>query len=155
MLQANRITLIFGKICSGKSTFSDALCYVTKAKRITVSDVVKRLSGRAKRSELQDTAGLDIAIAGELVAEIDKYDRVVIDGIRQLFIARYIIDNFQAENVDMIWLEVPDEIRRYRFNDRMQVKDDSTFEQADKKDDKLGLSELQKALEKSYVTINN
>ena len=52
MIETKRIVLLFGKICSGKSTYADALCFVTKAKRITVSDIVKRISGKATRSEL-------------------------------------------------------------------------------------------------------
>ena len=40
MIQTKRIVLLFGKICSGKSTYANALSYITKAKRITVSDIV-------------------------------------------------------------------------------------------------------------------
>jgi cytidylate kinase len=155
MIQTNKIVLIFGKICSGKSTYADALCYVTKAKRITVSDIVKRVSGKASRSELQKTAHMDKEICVELVAEINKYDKVVIDGIRQYSIVLELAAEFGQDALDLIWLEVADDVRRYRFHDRAISKDDITFEEADTRDEKLGLKELQDKLKDSYIVINN
>jgi predicted kinase len=155
MINTNRIVLLFGKICSGKSTYADALCYVTKAKRITVSDIVKRVSGKASRSELQNTAHMDQDICHELCQEINKYDKVVIDGIRQYTIVLGLAAEYGLENLDLIWLEVPDDVRRYRFHDRSISKDDITFEEADARDEKLGLKELQDKLKDSYIIINN
>jgi dephospho-CoA kinase len=155
MIKTNQIVLLFGKICSGKSTYADALCYVTKAKRITVSDIVKRVSGKVSRSELQNTAHMDLSICEELASEIKKYDKVVVDGIRQYSIVVGLAAEFGLENLDLIWLEVPDEIRRYRFTDRAIAKDDISFEEADARDEKLGLLELQDKLKDSYIVINN
>ena len=155
MIKTNQIVLLFGKICSGKSTYADALCYVTKAKRITVSDIVKRVSGKVSRSELQNTAHMDLNICEELASEIKKYDKVVVDGIRQYSIVVGLAAEFGLENLDLIWLEVPDEIRRYRFTDRAIAKDDISFEEADARDEKLGLLELQDKLKDSYIVINN
>jgi cytidylate kinase len=155
MIKTKRIVLLFGKICSGKSTYADALCYVTKAKRITVSDIVKRVSGKVSRSELQGTAHMDQDIINELCVEIDKYDRIVIDGIRQPSIAIGLVKRYGIENVDMIWLEVPDNIRKYRFYDRAISKDDIFFEEADARDEKLGLKLLAESLKDSYIIINN
>jgi dephospho-CoA kinase len=155
MLQTKKIVLLFGKICSGKSTYADALCYVTKAKRITVSDIVKRVSGKVSRSELQNTAHMDQDICHELCQEINKYDKVVIDGIRQYTIVTGLVSEYGLENLDLIWLEVPDATRRYRFYDRAISKDDITFEAADERDEKLGLKELQDKLKDSYIIVNN
>lgn len=155
MLQTKKIVLIFGKICSGKSTYADALCYVTKAKRITVSDIVKRVSGKATRSELQNTQNLDMQIAEELIAEIQKYDKVVIDGIRQSTIVWGLINEFGFENINMLWLEASDEVRKYRFYDRSIAKDDLSFEEADLRDEDLGLLEVAKVFENWYIKINN
>ena len=155
MIQTKKIVLLFGKICSGKSTYADALCYVTKAKRITVSDIVKRVSGKASRSELQNTAHMDQDICHELCQEINKYDKVVIDGIRQYTIVTGLVSEYGLENLDLIWLEVPDATRRYRFYDRAISKDDITFEAADERDEKLGLKELQDKLKDSYIIVNN
>ena len=155
MIKTERIVLLFGKICSGKSTYADALCYITKAKRITVSDIVKRVSGKISRSELQNTAHMDVEIIKELCAEINKYDKVVIDGIRQYSIVLGLSTEYGLSNIDMIWLEVPDEIRKYRFHDRAISKDDITFEEADARDERLGLKELAESLKKTYIIINN
>ena len=155
MIKTEKVVLLFGKICSGKSTYADALCYITKAKRITVSDIVKRVSGKISRSELQNTAHMDVEIIKELCAEINKYDKVVIDGIRQYSIVLGLSTEYGLSNIDMIWLEVPDEIRKYRFHDRAISKDDITFEEADARDEKLGLLELQDKLKDSYIIINN
>lgn len=155
MIKTEKVVLLFGKICSGKSTYADALCYITKAKRITVSDIVKRVSGKISRSELQNTAHMDVEIIKELCAEINKYDKVVIDGIRQYTIVLGLSTEYGLSNIDMIWLEVPDEIRKYRFYDRSISKDDITFEDADARDEKLGLLELQDKLKDSYIIINN
>ena len=155
MISTNKIVLLFGKICSGKSTYADALCYITKAKRITVSDIVKRVSGKISRSELQNTAHMDVEIIKELCVEINKYDKVVIDGIRQYSIVLGLSTEYGLSNIDMIWLEVPDEIRKYRFHDRAISKDDITFEEADARDERLGLKELAESLKKTYTIINN
>lgn len=155
MLSTKRIVLLFGKICSGKSTYADALCYVTKSKRITVSDIVKRVSGKTSRSELQDTQNLDAQIADELIAEIQKYDKVVVDGIRQSSIVWGLINEFGLDNIDMIWLEASDEVRKYRFYDRAIAKDDLSFEDADQRDVNLGLLDVAKAFESWYIKVNN
>ena len=155
MIITNKIVLLFGKICSGKSTYADALCYVTKAKRITVSDIVKRVSGKISRSELQNTAHMDKEIALELIQVISSYDKVVVDGIRQYTIVLELAAEYGIDNLDLIWLEVPDDIRKYRFHDRAVSKDDITFEDADARDEKLGLKDLQDKLKDSYITINN
>ncbi len=155
MIKTKRIVLLFGKICSGKSTYADALCYITKAKRITVSDIVKRVSGKVSRSELQNTAHMDQDICHELCQEINKYDRVVIDGIRQYSIVMGLAAEYGLYNLDLVWLETPDEIRKYRFRDRAVSKDDITFEDADARDEKLGLLELQNKLKDLYIIVNN
>lgn len=155
MLKTNKIVLLFGKICSGKSTYADALSYVTKARRITVSDIVKRVSGKVSRSELQDTAHMDLNIAKELIKEIDNYDKVVIDGIRQYSIVSELVLHYGVENIDMVWLETSNEIRKYRFCDRSVSKDDINFEEADARDEALGLLDLQEKLKDQYIIINN
>jgi cytidylate kinase len=155
MIQTKRIVLLFGKICSGKSTYANALSYITKAKRITVSDIVKRVSGKASRSELQNTAHMDQDICHELCQEINKYNKVVIDGIRQYTIVMGLVAEYGIENLDLVWLETPDDVRKYRFHDRAISKDDITFEEADLRDESLGLKELQDKLKDLYITVNN
>lgn len=155
MINTKNIVLLFGKICSGKSTYANALCYVTKAKRITVSDIVKRVSGKVTRSELQQTQDLDADIAAELINEINKYDKIVIDGIRQDTIVWHIVNYFGMDAIDMVWLEVPDEIRKHRFYDRVVAKDDISFEEADQRDVELGLERVAEVFKNWYIIINN
>ena len=155
LVGSKRVTLLFGKICSGKSTYAKAAVKATGGTHITVSDIVKRVSGKSTRSELQNTAHMDKLIAEELVNEIAKHDYVFVDGIRQKSIAHQVCKRFGVDNVMMIWLNVPDEMRRLRFEGRAVKKDDISFEEADYRDNKLGLEELQKSLEKSYIKFNN
>ena len=150
-----RVTLLFGKICSGKSTFAKTAVEATGGTHITVSDIVKKVSGKVTRSELQTTAHMDVLISEELINEIAKHDYVFVDGIRQKSIVHNVCKRFGVDNVMMIWLNVPDEMRRLRFENRRVKKDDITFEEADYRDNKLGLEELQKSLEKSYIKLNN
>jgi len=75
--------------------------------------------------------------------------------IRQYSIVLGLAAEFGLENLDLIWLEVPDDVRKYRFYDRSISKDDITFEDADARDEKLGLLELQDKLKDSYIIINN
>lgn len=155
MLQS-KITLVFGKICSGKSTFTDNLCLQTTSKRVTVSDVVKRVSGMTTRSELQQTKDLDTLIAEELIIQIYLHNGpIVIDGIRQYSIVLHLVKEFGIKNIDLIWLEVPDNVRKFRFTNRAIAKDDISFEEADKRDELLGLTELQEKLKDIYTVINN
>jgi hypothetical protein len=80
---------------------------------------------------------------------------VVIDGIRQYSIVLGLAAEYGLDSLDLIWLEVPDDIRKYRFYDRAISKDDITFEEADARDEKLGLKELQDKLKNSYTIVNN
>lgn len=155
MINTKRIVLLFGRICSGKSTYAEALCYVTKAKRITVSDIVRQVSGKTTRSELQQTQSLDFDIATELIAEIMKYERVVVDGIRQDTIVWHLVNEFGSQSIDMIWLDVPDEVRKHRFYDRVIAKDDLSFEEADQRDDQLGLGRVAEVFKSWYIKVNN
>lgn len=155
MLETKKIVLLFGRICSGKSTYADALCYITKAKRITVSDIVKKVSGAATRSNLQETSHLDGEIAKELINNINNYEKVVIDGIRQSAIVNRIVHEYGISNIDMIWLDVPEEVRRQRFYARSVSKDDISFEEAQKRDNMLGLEELELKFKGIYKNIIN
>ena len=98
---------------------------------------------------------MDKEIALELMEEINKYDKVVIDGIRQYSIVLELAAEYGFTELDLVWLEVPDNIRKYRFYDRAISKDDITFEEADARDEKLGLKELQDKLKDTYIKINN
>lgn len=136
------IVLVFGRLCSGKGTYCEA--YADQGyHHITTSDIVKRLSGHATRDQLQGTKDLDAAIGEEMVKEIAKHDKIIIDGIRQTKIVDAIVDAY-GDKVDMIWLDVPERIRRDRFVMRGAAKDNQTFDDAEAGDTTLGLDDVEK-----------
>ena len=142
-----KIVFLFGEICSGKSTYD----FGEQSMRITVSNIVKRLMQSEDREVLQKTKHLDNIIADEIIEEIDNIfgyvdplpQTIIIDGIRQYSIVeqvqQYLPDNAQVEYK---WLEVDSAERKRRFEARKDPKDTLTFEEAEKRDNELGLSEL-------------
>lgn len=142
-----KIVLLFGEICSGKSTYD----FGEQSMRITVSNIVKRLMQSEDREVLQKTKHLDSIIADEIIEEIGNIfgyvdplpHTIIIDGIRQYSIVeqvqQHLPDNAQVEYK---WLQVDREERKRRFEARKDPKDTLTFEEAEKRDNELGLSEL-------------
>jgi predicted kinase len=138
------IILVYGKLCSGKGTFCGNY---TDYVKIVTSDVVRQVSGETKRSGLGKTAHLDTAIAAELKKQISHQinngNKVIVDGIRQKSIVSHILQQFGEDNVEQIWLEVPNDELKRRFNSRGADKDDQEFEKSYKQDEELGLGELE------------
>jgi dephospho-CoA kinase len=133
-MRQSDIILVFGRICSGKSSFQ------TNAHRIVVSDIVRKLINSNDRSQLQNTQHLDEQIAEEILRQMESYDylmshdllrvhNIVIDGIRQPSIVEYILERFPEAH--LIWLDVPQEVRRRRYETRNAEKDTESFDQAD------------------------
>ena len=88
-MTTNKITLLFGRICSGKSTmYSDA-------KRIVVSSIVKGILETTDRDKLQNSMHLDKEIAESICMCLhhygEQYPHVVVDGIRQSSIVYHIL----------------------------------------------------------------
>lgn len=142
-----KIVFLFGEICSGKSTYD----FGEQSMRITVSNIVKRLMQSEDREVLQKSKHLDNIIADEIIEEIHNIfgyvdplpQTIIIDGIRQYSIVelvqQYLPDNVEVEYK---WLEVDSAERKRRFEARKDPKDTLTFEEAEKRDNELGLSEL-------------
>ena len=144
-----KIVFLFGEICSGKST----LDFGEFSMRITVSNIVKRLMQSESREVLQNSKHLDSAIADEIVEEIDNIfgfvyphpPTIIIDGIRQYSIVEQVqqwLTNSTKIKLEYKWLEVDSVERKRRFEARKDPKDTLTFEEAEKRDNALGLSEL-------------
>ena len=144
-----KVLFLFGPICSGKSTVDLG----QQSIRITVSNVVKRLMQSEDREVLQKSKHLDNIIADEIIEEISMISNfvdivpqyIVIDGIRQYSIVKQIeqwITNSTNIQMEYVWLEVPTAERKRRFEARKDPKDTLTFEEAEKRDNALGLSEL-------------
>ena len=148
----SKIILLSGKLCSGKGYCSANL--YSDFKHIVVSGIVKRLSKATSRSELTKTQHLDDQIASALISEIQKYDEVVVDGIRQLSIVKQLIERF-GDIVELVWVEVPKAELKQRFEQRKDKKDDTSFEQALEFDSKLGLDEVERFMKKHGTVIRN
>lgn len=143
-----RISFIIGKLCSGKSTMCDSL-FEKGWDVLSASSIAKRLSGYDTRAGLSTTKDLEEAIAKELVRAIaSNRNNVVIDGVRQLGIIKAIEKYFDhIADIDFIYLDVDDQERLRRFNERADVKDDLTLVEGDEKDLGLGLAEVLEYIE--------
>ena len=149
-----KIVFLFGEICSGKSTYNHGEDSIT----LTVSNVVKQLMQSEDREVLQNSKHLDTRIADEIAEDIWYYmsfgvgyidgapECYIVDGIRQYSILQLLEQYLQKEFPDLPieykWLEVDREERKRRFEARKDPKDTLTFEEAEKRDNALGLSEL-------------
>lgn len=142
-----KIVFLFGEICSGKSTYD----FGESSMRITVSNIVKKLMQSEDREVLQNSKHLDTTIADGIIQEIDNIfgfvypspQTIIIDGIRQYSIVQQ-VEQWLPDNaeVEYKWLEVDSVERKRRFEARKDPKDTLTFEEAEKRDNALGLSEL-------------
>lgn len=149
-----KVLFLFGEICSGKSTYDFGHSTV----KLTVSDVVKRLMQSEDREVLQNSKHLDTKIADEIAEDIWNYtsfgvgyidgtpECYIVDGIRQYSILQQLEQYLQREFPDLPieykWLEVDSAERKRRFEARKDPKDTLTFQEAEKRDNMLGLSEL-------------
>ena len=133
-MKQSEIILVFGRICSGKSSFQ------ASAHRIVVSDIVRKLINSNDRSQLQNTQHLDQQIAEKILQKMESYDylmshdllrvhNIVVDGIRQASIVEYILERFPEAH--LVWLEVPTETRKRRYETRNADKDTESFDVAD------------------------
>jgi hypothetical protein len=149
-----KVLFLFGEICSGKSTYEPE----GKSVRLTVSNVVKKLMQSEDREVLQKTKHMDTMIANEIANDLWHYDTfifeskdttpdyLIIDGIRQATILTVLESYIQRSHpnwsVEYKWLEVDREERKRRFDARKDHKDTLSFDEAEKRDNELGLSNL-------------
>lgn len=128
------IILIFGRICSGKSSFQ------ASAYRLVVSDIVRELINSNDRVQLQNTQHLDQDIAKEIIQWVENHQylmshnllpirNLVVDGIRQSSIVECVLE--RLPDASMIWLDVPEDTRRRRYEIRNAEKDTESFDIAD------------------------
>lgn len=152
----NKITLLFGRICSGKSSYrSDELI-----PRVVVSTLVRSVIAdfAATRDQLQDTMHLDNLIADHIIKTVDIYEAsygrgVIIDGIRQVSIVEKVLEKYP--DAELVWLEVPEEERKRRYESRKDIKDVDPFEIADTKPIELECQKIYEAYKDRLVIINN
>lgn len=136
------IILVCGNIACGKGTYCQTK-YAGYA-HITVSDIVKRLSNQTERSELGKTAHLDNAIVEALIQQIDQYNKVVVDGIRQVSILYELEQYYESEIKKIVWLDVPRDVCEQRFASRQDKKDNLDYDAATKSDEQLGINSVER-----------
>lgn len=152
------IILVFGRICSGKSTFR------TGSYRIIVSNIVRDLVKSNDRDELQNSMHLDERIAEEIIGVLDATTTciekgiiqpkpIVVDGIRQASIVEKVQQWYPDTN--MVWLEVPEEKRKWRYENRGAGKDTESFEVADNKPIELECQNIFSIFKKQLQIIHN
>lgn len=146
------LVLIQGRICSGKDHYVARMPDDPSMLKINVSDIVREIVQSNDRSKLQNSKHFDQQIADKILEKLKESDSwvAIVYGTRQLSIFYKLLD-FSRINLlhsRVVWLEVPQNIRKKRYNDR--GRDSVDFFEAEKKDDALGLSELEKYLKYSY-----
>lgn len=154
-----KITLLFGRICSGKGHLCDMIKEYQNGTIIHTSSAVKSLCMATDRESLQSTANLDAAISKLLLDRIsllyNEVGQIVVEGIRQKSIVEAIMAVY---NVDLVWIECSKPTRMKRFHSRKDPKDaGANFDYVDGLDDLLGLEELEmylKSLPQTTILIN-
>lgn len=145
-----KLTLLFGRICSGKSSlYKDSY-------RIVVSDLVRGIINSTSREDLQKTMHLDDKIAESIVMVVDAasdHSHVVVDGIRQASIVEKVLQHYP--NAELVWLEVPVEERKRRYEARKDAKDVEPFEVADNKPIELECQKIYSIFKEQLKVINN
>jgi hypothetical protein len=157
-MNKSEVILVFGRICSGKSTFQ------SQQHRIIVSNIVRSLLDTNDRSVLQNSLNMDMKIAEEIVSCIEeikvgmkynliKHKNIIVDGIRQTSIVDYILERYP--DAKLVWLQVPTEKRRQRYELRADSKDTESFDVADNKPIELECQKIFSIFEDKLQIINN
>ncbi len=127
-------------------------------RRIVVSDIVKRIVSSNNRDALQNSLHLDSQIATTLInsiyiATMANEEYIVVDGIRQTTIVDRVLSVYP--DAELIWLEVPVEERKRRYENRKDVKDVEPFEVADSKPIELECQRIFDTFKDKLTIINN
>lgn len=153
-----KVTLLFGRICSGKSSYREG----ELIPRIVVSNLVRALisehGGTANRDKLQNTLYLDNLIADSILLCLDTYKHaygldIIVDGIRQVSIVERVLEVYP--DAELVWLEVPTEERKRRYESRGDAKDVEPFEIADNKPIELECQNIFSTFKDKITIINN
>ncbi len=136
------IILVSGNLCSGKGHYCQTK--YPDFKHIVVSNIVKSLINSSERSKLANTKYLDMMIIRILIEQINAFNKVIVDGIRQQSIIHALELHYGQQIKKVIWLDVPEDVRRQRFDKRGNVKDDIAFDQAMQMDRGLGIDDVER-----------
>lgn len=145
-----KIKIVVGEICSGKSSYIQKLrlkaCNENVSfTKIDIGDIVREITATENRVFDQD---LDTHIISKVNDIIDqeinlKTGLLVIGGIRQKSILDAITSMCDVEKISITELQASNDTRKARYERRDAEKDLLiSFEDADKKDKQLGLTDL-------------
>jgi len=112
----------------------------------------------ATRDQLQNTMHLDNLIANSIIQSIDIYEAsygrgVIVDGIRQVSIVEKVLEKYP--DAELVWLEVPEEERRRRYESRKDIKDVESFDVADNRPIELECQKIFSTFKDKLTIINN
>lgn len=150
-LKEVQVTYVFGKVCSGKTTYIKRLQDVAgrdgSTLVIDVGDIVRRLT--QENGRVYDTH-LDQRIGSEIVSMCreNDADHIVIIGIRQISLLEFLEDHFHSwEGICVSChyqlINTDRKTRRIRFNSRQAIKDDGlSFDQVEEQEYDLGIDDL-------------
>lgn len=147
-----KITLVFGRICSGKSKYR----IEDKVERVYVSNIVRALVESQDRDALQNSMHLDEEIATRILQGFQVMkdtSEIIVDGIRQVSIVNKVLKVYP--DAEMVWLEVPTQERKRRYENRKDKKDIEPFEVADTKPIELECQNIFNTLKGRLTIINN
>lgn len=147
-----KITMVFGRICSGKSEYR----IKDKVGRTYVSNIVRALVESSDRDKLQNSMHLDDQIAEKILEGpklMEDTSEIIIDGIRQVSIVNKVLQHYP--DAELVWLEVPTEERKRRYESRKDVKDVELFEVADNKLIELECQKIFSTFRDKLTIINN
>lgn len=127
-------------------------------KRIVVSDIVKGIISSSNRDMLQNSLHLDNQIGTTLInsiyiATMACREQIVVDGIRQVSIVDRVLKMYP--DAKLVWLEVPVEERKRRYENRKDIKDVELFEVADNKPIELECQNIFSTFRDKLTIINN
>lgn len=139
------ITFICGQLCSGKTKLAMAYSSICESHYIEVGDILRHIKQTSDRNVLQNTKELlqEIIICIKDVVEEESSANWIICGVRQ----KEILEAFSDSAY--IWLEVPYNIRKLRYETRSREGDERSFEEAEQGDINLGILDV-----KQYI-LNN
>lgn len=155
-MKTQHVTFVSGYICSGKSRYGKQN---PEAITISVSGIIKEIIKANTRKELQATAHLDYDISQKLmdVVEGEFGQQLIIDGIRQVSIFNSVQVHLDQLGIEWkcVWIEVPIEICKKRFEAKNDGKENISFEEAFERDKQLGLLDLKQLWKENNCTIIN
>lgn len=141
------LTFICGQLCCGKTSFAKSFAEINDGYYIELGDIVRNIKQSEDRKTLQDSKELANEIAAELrLIEKQMFPKVIVaSGPRQVEIIE------QFPEATLLWIECPTKTRNARYSFRARNGDNSSFEEAEQGDIKLGILKVKEyILTKQY-----